>query len=365
MSPSSGELPTTPTAPASARLTAAWLRRGPLACLLLPMAGLYWAVTALRRTLYRIGACRQVRVGRPVWVVGNLVAGGAGKTPTTVALVQHLRAQGRLVGVVSRGYGGGIATNGHEVSAASLAADVGDEPLLIHRRTGVPVFIGSDRAASALSLIARHPEVELILCDDGLQHWRLARDLEIVVFDERGTGNGWLLPAGPLREAVGAPSFAPARLVLYNAPAATTHLPGALARRRLAGACRLEDWWAGRPAEPWPNLPPGPWWAVAGIAVPQRFFDQLSAIGLPVQTLPLPDHHDYGTLPWPADARHVILTEKDAVKLEPERIRRDAPGVEIWVATLDFEPEASFWHQLDARLRELPSRSPATSPPHG
>jgi biopolymer transport protein ExbD len=206
---------------------------------------------AARRLAYRRGWRLAHAAPVPVVVVGNLVAGGAGKTPTVIALVQAMRAAGRHPGVVSRGFGRhGEATLA--VAADSAATAVGDEPLLIRRRSGAPVWVGRRRIDAARALCAAHPEVDVLVADDGLQHLALARQAEIIVFDERGAGNGRLLPAGPLREPLPA-AVPPRACVLYNAPAATTALPGALARRRLAGVLPLAAWRAGaaiRPGRP-------------------------------------------------------------------------------------------------------------------
>ncbi len=181
------------------RLQHRWARRSALGLALLPLAALYGALTALRRALYRTGVLRSVALGVPVVVVGNLVAGGAGKTPTVMAIVRLLRERGWNPGIVSRGYGRASA-DVLEVEASMPAAASGDEPLLLKRRTGAPVMVGSDRVAAGRALLERHPHVDVIVADDGLQHLRLARDVEVWVFDERGAGNGWLLPSGPLRE---------------------------------------------------------------------------------------------------------------------------------------------------------------------
>ncbi len=180
-------------------LQRAWLHRGLLACLLWPFSLLYRAIAALRRLAYRRGWKTAHSVGVPVIVVGNVVAGGAGKTPVVMAVVRHLQARGLAVGVVSRGYGR-RTQDGREVRAESDPRDVGDEPLLVQRTTGAPVVVDRDRVAAARRLLAAHPEVRVIVSDDGLQHLALGRDVEICVFDDRGVGNGWLLPAGPLRE---------------------------------------------------------------------------------------------------------------------------------------------------------------------
>ncbi len=328
----------------SARLGAAlqrqwWINPPTLpAHALRPLAGLYAQLARLQRWRQRPQA-----LDLPVVVVGNLIVGGAGKTPTTIAVVRLLRAFGWHPGVVSRGHGR-RGTGIVAVSRDSRASVCGDEPLLIRLRTGMPVMVGADRVATAKALCAAHPEVDIIVADDGLQHHRLARNLEIIVFDERGAGNSLLLPAGPLREAL--PGRTPANtLVLYNARRVTTHLPGWLASRRLKGLVSLADWWQGQVADPshWQALRDAQVLAVAGMAAPERFFAMLREHGLTqLQTLALPDHHPFDTLPWPASAGDVIVTEKDAVKLRPGTLPGLAGATRVWVAPLDFEPEVAF-----------------------
>jgi len=206
--------------PAASQLEAAWLQRGPLARLLWPLSWLFRAAVACRRALYTLHISRAVALPVPVLVVGNLIAGGAGKTPTTLALVAMLRTRGWTPGIVSRGYGR-QAAGVQLADKKTPASQVGDEPLLMHLRSGVPVAVGADRVAAARMLLDAHPQITLLLSDDGLQHWRLARDAQVIVFDERGAGNGWLLPAGPLREPL--PQRVPPRsVVVYNAPEVAT-----------------------------------------------------------------------------------------------------------------------------------------------
>ncbi|MBA3590009.1 MAG: tetraacyldisaccharide 4'-kinase [Methylibium sp.] len=342
-----------PTARAclEAKITAAWLHRGALASALWPVSLLYRGLVALRRLAYRLRLLRSARLARPVLVVGNRVAGGAGKTPTVIALLAHLQAQGWRPGVVSRGYG----RSAHGLVAVTTATPpqaAGDEPLLIRLRSGVPVVVGADRVAAARALLAAYPEVDLLVCDDGLQHLRLQRDVEVVVFDARGAGNGWLLPAGPLREPLTAQSAAATSLLLYNAPEPSTSLPGFVAQRSLTGAVMLDDWWRGRPATAacLSALRGRSLWACAGVAQPQAFFALLRAQGLAFEALALPDHSALDMLPWPADAFDVIVTEKDAVKLTAERVARERPATKVWVAPLDFSPEPAFLAALDAAL---------------
>lgn len=331
------------------RLQQAWLSRGWLARLLWPVSLVMSALVAARRGLYRAGLWQSSTLPVPVIVVGNLVAGGAGKTPTVLALVQALRGHGHRPGIVSRGHGR-QQDRPQAVTAATPVAEAGDEPLLLHLRSGLPVWVGRDRVAAARALLAAAPDTTVIVSDDGLQHLRLDRQLQIVVFDERGVGNGWLLPAGPLREPLPAgarwPGPVPTRVV-YNAPAATTAQAGTVVRSRLAGAVPLADWWAGRPAslEALAALAGRPVLAVAGTARPGRFFDMLTQTGLRCATLPLPDHHPYTDLPWPAGTPSVVLTEKDAIKLAPARLIQ----AQVWVVPLDLQLDPALTDEL-ARL---------------
>ncbi len=324
---------------------------GALPALMLPLAVLFGIVGAVRRAGFRAGWLRAIDVGVPVIVVGNLIVGGAGKTPTVIAIVQWLLRQGRQPGVISRGYrssGGRTGEAVRHVAADSLAADVGDEPLLIHRRTGVPTVVGRDRVAAAQALLARHPTVDVIVSDDGLQHRQLVRCVDVVVFDARGAGNGALLPAGPLREPMSVLAAKPAPIVLYNAPKPSTPAPGFIARRALAGVVRLARWHEGAAFDDdaLHALRGRRVHAAAGIAEPRRFFAMLEAAGLSIQPHAMPDHAVFTTLPWPADAADAVITEKDAVKIAPERTGRTA----VWVAGLDFHPEPAFFTELERRL---------------
>lgn len=340
------------------RLAQAWLHRGWLACALLPVALLFWLLSGLRRGLYKLGVLKSESVGVPVVVVGNLIAGGAGKTPTVMAVVNLLRSQGHRPGVISRGYGR-QTEDVVEVQPSADATRCGDEPLLMRLRLQCPVVVGRDRVDAARELLRLHPEVDVIVSDDGLQHLRLARDVQVLVFDQRGAGNGWLLPAGPLREPM--PRKLPERsVVLYNADVPSTPLPGCIAERSFAGALSLKDWRAGRAASPdaLHELRSKPLIAAAGMAHPQRFFDMLATeAGLRFTPLPLPDHFDYAILPWPVGTPDVILTEKDAVKLDPQRLGT----TRVWVVPLDFRPGADFDRAL---LALLPSPSNRTNHGH-
>jgi len=329
-----------------------WLARRP-AWPLRWLAACFGWVGAVRRCLYRNRWLRSVVLDVPVVVVGNRIVGGAGKTPTLLALIDALRQAGWHPGVVSRGHG----RQGDEplaVTPIDNASHCGDEPLLIARRSGAPVWVGRDRANAGQCLLRAHPEVNVLLCDDGLQHLRLARDAELIVFDDRGAGNGHLLPAGPLREPIDAAGLTAHRWVLYNARTPSTPLPGALAERSLARPRLLTDWQAGRPAAiEWTALQTRPVWALAGIGSPQRFFSDLQAQGLQLpidRQLPMPDHAAYEQLPWPSDVADLLLTEKDAVKLDPARLARQRPHTRVWVVTLQYRLPESLVQSLLTHL---------------
>lgn len=327
-----------------------------------PLAWVYGALAA--RAKRRAGSPEPTPV--PVIVVGNLVVGGAGKTPVVIALVQALQAAGRRPGVISRGHGRrerdesdatGEPRSRRDIAAVETHAsadEVGDEPLLIARRTGVPVFVGRQRAAVARALCQAHPRVDVIVSDDGLQHHALTRQAELIVFDDRGAGNGLLLPAGPLREPLPA-SLSPGRCVVYSGRAASTRLPGVLAPRSARRAVLLEAWAAesgattepaspghrqpeaAAPAVPLSGLRGRRLTALAGIGAPEQFFAMLEAEGLTIDRLPCADHARYANAPWPEGTAEVVTTEKDAVKLAAlPRL-----GARVWVVPLDCQlPDA-------------------------
>ncbi|XHS76981.1 tetraacyldisaccharide 4'-kinase [Burkholderiaceae bacterium UC74_6] len=325
----------------ASRLQREWLAPGLLSALLLPLSWLYGAVVR-----WRAANAKPEALPVPVLVVGNWIVGGAGKTPTTLAILRLLADL--RVGVVSRGYGRD-SDDVQLVTRNSSALEAGDEPLLIHLRTGTPVAVGRDRVAAARALLQAHPDLQLLISDDGLQHLRLPRSLSVIVFDERGLGNGRLLPAGPLREP--ARALHDDELVLYNANQPSTPLPGHLGRRSFSGAVSLDGWWRGEPAQlaTLHALRGQPLVAAAGMAQPQRFFDMLSEQGLSFTPVPLSDHHDFAALPWPAGTQHVLITEKDAVKLRPDRLGK----TQAWVVALDFQPDPEFERLLRQRVLQL------------
>ncbi len=299
----------------TATAPAFWQRRGWRAALLLPLSLVFAALSGARRMAYRLGVLSSQTAPVPVIVVGNVAVGGSGKTPVVIWLAQRLIEHGYRPGIISRGYGA-QSTEARCVDASFGADEVGDEPLLMARRTGCPVAVGRDRPAAARALCEAHPDIDVIVSDDGLQHYALARTVEIVVIDERVLGNGWLLPAGPLREGVR--RAGQADLVLTHGPVSSSlamRLSGVnCAAMTLVGEQfeRLGDPTQTAMASEFSGQSVH---AVAGIGRPQRFFDQLTDMGLTVIAHPFPDHHAFA----PADlafgeGEAMILTEKDAVK---------------------------------------------------
>lgn len=319
-------------------IVAGWRKRGITAMLMLPLASLFVLAVNLRRLSYRLGWSHAVKLPVPVVVIGNITAGGSGKTPLALYLVQELSKRGWRPGVVSRGYGGSF-TGVVAVTAASDPARVGDEPLLLACRAGCPVFVGRDRVSAARALLAAHPDCNVLVADDGLQHLRLARNIEIVVMDERGIGNGWPLPAGPLRECPARIADADALVLNGDVSVPRQTRPRKVFRMRLVGdrfrnlhdplrTCDAAEL-RGRRLH-----------ALAGIGDPARFFRQIERMGLGAEAHAFPDHHGFQASDLAfKDADALLMTEKDAVKC-----RAFAPP-ESWVLPVEaqLDPELAQW----------------------
>ncbi len=301
------------------RLAATWYapRVTPLAALLWPLSLLYRAIAALRRTLYAAGILHAQALPVPVIVVGNVNVGGVGKTPLVGALASSLAQRGHHPGIVSRGYGGSNSLP-RSVNPGDDPAVVGDEPL-IHAEAGFPVWIAPARADAGRGLLRAHPDCDVILSDDGLQHYALARAMEIAVVDaSREFGNGLMLPAGPLREPASRLRSVDAVVRLVGAGAGELSAPPAPGRRQFAMAHRPLPWRNLRRADL--QADPGTWatqevHAVSGIGNPQRFFDMVEALGIVATCHAYPDHHVFAAeeIAFPG-ARAILMTQKDAVK---------------------------------------------------
>lgn len=313
---------------------------------------------------YRWGWKTVTRLPVPVIVVGNITVGGTGKTPVVLHLAQALQEAGYRPGILSRGYG--RRTKRIDVQPVQFDSDparVGDEPLLLAQRCTCPVWVGRDRAAAGAALLVLHPEVDVLLCDDGLQHYRLARDIELVVVDAgRGVGNGHLLPWGPLREGVW--RLATVDGVILNQAGAGEPPPQRFPqlfpmRRALKAPCFGLQLRPRQVRNLVPQIPAVPWAsfvaqqaqtkfaALAGIGHPQRFFAQLHAAGLQISEHPFPDHYAYQAADLPTGP--VLMTAKDAVKcadLAPQR-------QDLWVIDVDAEVDAGLKEHILRRLAVL------------
>jgi len=335
-----------------------WQGRGFFARLLWPLSALHAVVRALVVGAYRVGLKRSQRVGIPVVVIGNLYAGGTGKTPLVIEVVTLLKQRGWRPGVVSRGYGGS-ARAACLVTTASAASECGDEPLLIAAATGVPVAIGRDRVAAARLLRNMHPSCDVLVADDGLQHRRLARDMEIAVIHARGLGNGWLLPAGPLREP--ARRLREVDAVVFNGDMQPVRIfspffclstaigePYSLARPErkisLGDLIRQQAQGGMRVL------------AACGIGTPERFFEMLKEQGLRFEALALPDHYAYRSNPFPSSGfDRILITEKDAVKCRADRAL--AHDERLWVVPLCARLDRRLTDMIETRLHGLQNGS--------
>lgn len=325
-------------------LVRAWYARAAWLWLLRPLEMLYRLVILVRRWSFRAGLRAVYRAPVPVVVVGNITVGGTGKTPVVIALVEALQARGLRPGVVSRGYGAAAgAVYPHRVGADSSAADCGDEPLLIYQRTGAPCVVAPDRPAAVRALLAAE-SIDLVLCDDGLQHYALARDLEIALLDaQRLLGNGFCLPAGPLREPAG--RLREVDWVLHRGGSdADTGI-----RYAIDGLLPLLP-----SSEVPPPAPGDAVHAVAGIGQPAQFFASLEAMGYRVTGHGFADHHafvadDFAGL----GDQPVIMTEKDAVKCRA-LAGPGGTGANLWYLKISARLPAALEERVAALARPSP-----------
>ncbi|MCU0755968.1 MAG: tetraacyldisaccharide 4'-kinase [Xanthomonadales bacterium] len=316
-----------------------WYGRVRVPWYLLLLSGLYRIVAGLRRLAYALGMFHRVQLPVPVLVIGNLTLGGTGKTPLTETLVRGLLQRGWRPGIVLRGYGG-RERGPHVLGPTDDATRVGDEALLLARSTRVPVAVGADRAAAALQLIEQ-TGVDLIVADDGLQHLRLARDVEVLVIDgRRRFGNRRVLPAGPLREPIGRLKSLPIRVVNGGNPEegeVPMRVEPVALRELASGQRRTPESLRGQRAH-----------AVAGIGDPERFFLTLDELGIKIQRHPFPDHHAFRAEDLAfGDAHPVIVTEKDAVKLAGLTLPPQLLVLEVRIGV----PKALI-DRIDAALRQ-------------
>lgn len=294
----------------------------------------------MRRAAYRVGVFRVQRFSVPVIVVGNITVGGTGKTPLVIWLADHLSQRGLKPGIVSRGYGGRARHWPQQVRPDSDTATVGDEAVVLATRTGCPMCVGPDRPAAVAALL-QHTDVDMVICDDGLQHYALARDLEIAVVDgERRFGNGFLLPAGPLREPV--KRLKDVDLVIANGQGDR----GEYSMQLFQPVLQSLD---GNQQMALADLQGQVVHALAGLGNPERFFDLLRRHGLSPDVRSFPDHHAFRAVDLVFDdQRPVLMTEKDAVKCRRLRCSN------CWVVQVDVQPDAAFVHQLALSLKEIP-----------
>ncbi len=327
-----------------------WAKKGLFALLLSPFSFVFLCVSR-----YRAMHAQPERLPVPVVVVGNIYVGGTGKTPVTIALARGLRKMGWHPGVISRGYGrkaDGVKLVGPNTDSSSS----GDEPLLIARKTGLPVAVGRDRVEAGRLLLKSSPEIDIIISDDGLQHYALRRDVELCVIGAHGIGNGWVLPAGPLREP-------PSRLdsvdaIVLNATSAIleTRTPRFAASSTLGRCTQLSTGKELTLEALRGQLEGKTFAAAAGIAVPTRFFAMLRARGFICEkTLELGDHFSFESNPFKdLDADCILITEKDAVKCR--QIREIASDPRIWVAGYDIVIEDYLLELVDQKARRVKSR---------
>ncbi len=307
-----------------------WYRITPLHLILLPLSLLFFLLSFTRRLLFRAGILSSIKLPVPVIIVGNISVGGTGKTPLTLWLAEQLLADGWHPGIISRGFGGNDSKP-QAVFHSSDPALVGDEPVLMAQRKLCPVWVGRDRPAAALALLFAHPECDVILSDDGLQHYRLQRDVELVVVDGiRRFGNGFLLPAGPLREPTSRLREADAVIINgglaqlgeYQMQLEGVHFYNLLNPEIIATAADFK----GQCVH-----------AIAGIGHPERFFAHLHKLGLTIHTHSFPDHHAYHAADLAyADANALLMTEKDAVKCISFADER------CWVLRVDAHPDSAL-----------------------
>lgn len=318
-----------------------WYKSHPLRFLLLPLVPLFSLLSNIRRWSYKIGLLETRRFPAPVIVVGNITVGGTGKTPLVIWLAQHLKSLGYKPGIVCRGYGGRAVSWPQGVDGASDPLLVGDEAVLLAERTGCPLWAGPDRPA-AVNALLEHTDCDLVISDDGLQHYAMSRDLEILVIDgQRGFGNGYLLPAGPLRETTR--RMREVDLVISNGEWRRDVPQMNMQQARLIS---LHD--EQQSSEPLSRFLGQKVHAVAGIGHPARFFELLQRHGLKPVRHAFGDHHQYnkGELQFKPELP-ILMTDKDGVKC------RTLLNENAWLVRIDAQPDNDFIQRLNDLLEKL------------
>lgn len=312
----------------SANIDKLWYRNHPLRWILWPFSLIYRTVVNIRRVCL-LRFCQQ-QFPVPIIVIGNLTVGGVGKTPLVIALAEQIQARGLRVGIVSRGYGATLKQFPYEVSTNDEANVVGDEPLLIARKTGCPVVIAPKRVQAVQYLLHKY-HCQIIISDDGLQHYAMGRALEIVVIDGvRKLGNGMCLPAGPLRESVN--RLQRSDLLVVNGGEWPSAYPMTLQPGKLTHLV------TGQTINP--QALDSPVAAVAAIGHPQRFFSTLHNMGIALEKYPFPDHHHFQPNELQFTEKTVVMTEKDAVKCQPF-------AIDSWYfLPVEAKLSDSFWQAL-------------------
>ena len=376
-------------------VTRAWQRQAAWLWLLLPISWLYGLITILRRHAYKLGLLASYRAPVPVMVIGNISVGGSGKTPLIITLVDYLQSQGINVGVISRGYGGDASQMPALVNSASLPSVVGDEPCLIVNVTGVPMAVCPNRKQAITTLLAAHPDLQLIIADDGLQHYALQRDIEWIIVDAaRGFGNEQLLPTGFLREPIsrlqGATVIYHEALKTDSAPHNKNNQPHAQAERLSMHLQADNLQWLWQPVSSdaqTTDLQPSDSqvsdfqltgfevnnkvpkkgsrvYAVSGIGYPQRFFDTLQSLGFEVIGHPYPDHYDFSLAELLQYSQYpIVVTTKDAVKIralllqvtteQPLSDEYKALMSRLWVLPVTAVLSDSCYDNLQQQLKVL------------
>lgn len=318
-----------------------WYQQHKGTLLLLPLSGVFWLLSTLRRTLFKLGVKQSIELDKPVIVVGNITVGGTGKTPFVIWLVEHLRSKGWNPGVITRGYGGQVKTEVHIVQPQDRASFIGDEVKLIFNRTQVPIAVSSQRANAAKALIEKC-HCDIIISDDGLQHYQLNRDVEIILIDgSRQLGNQFLLPAGPLREGLW--RLNTSDLVIQNGQSSQASFTPHMFTTQISepkpvvgtDSYQMFDYSA-------------TYHSVCAIGNPQRFFDSLSQKNIKIASESVfLDHYQYTQSDFGQFEQEIIMTEKDAVKC------MDFAQKGWWYLPISIQPDLLFIDKLDKKLNSL------------